>query len=201
MNLIETYHPDIIFGTESWLNPDISSCELFPEGYSVYSQDRKDGYGGVFIACRKSLISCSLEPTNNFCEVVAYKIKLFSNGNLIVRSAYRPPSSNDDYLVNLCKHLEFIKNSHPNSAFWLAGDVNLPDINWIDNCIEGHQYLLNTNNVLEFLNINGLSQMVNSPTIGSNILDIFMTNRPSLIESCTVIDGISDHEAVYLQSL
>ena len=43
--------------------------------------------------------------------------------------------------------------------------------------------------------------MVNSPTRGSNILDVFMTNRPSLIESCTVIDGISDHEAVLTKSL
>ena len=202
MNLIDTYHPDIIFGTESWLNPDISSCELFPEGYSVYRHDRKDGYGGVFIACRESLTSCSLEPANNFCEIVACEIELLNSSKLLVCSAYRPPSSSDDYLVNLCKHLEFIKNSHPNSAFWVAGDVNLPDINWQDNCIEGHQYSLNTNNIfLEFLNINGLSQMVNSPTRGSNILDVFVTNRPSLIESCTVIDGISDHEVVLTKSL
>ena len=43
--------------------------------------------------------------------------------------------------------------------------------------------------------------MVNSPTRGSNVLDVFMTNRASLIESCTVIDGISDHEAVLTKSL
>ena len=79
MNLIETYHPHIIFGTESLLNPDVSSCELLPEGYSVYSQDQKDGYGGVLIACHESLILCSLEPAKIFCEVVACEIKLFSN--------------------------------------------------------------------------------------------------------------------------
>ena len=28
MNLIDTYHPDIIFGTESWLNPDIASVNF-----------------------------------------------------------------------------------------------------------------------------------------------------------------------------
>ena len=144
MNLIETYYPNIIFGTESWFNPDVSSCKLFLEGYSIYRQDREDGYGGVFIACRESLISCSLEPANNFCEIVACEINY---SNLIVCSAYHPLSSNDNYLVNLCKHLEFIKNSHPNSAFWVARDVNLPDVNWVDNCIEGHQYSLNTNNV------------------------------------------------------
>ena len=50
MNLIGTYHPDIIFGTESWLNPDYIISEFFPECYSVYHQHREDGYGGVFIA-------------------------------------------------------------------------------------------------------------------------------------------------------
>ena len=84
----------------------------------------------------------------------------------------------------------------------MAGDVNLPDINWQDNCIEGHQYSLNTNNVfLEFLNNNGLSQIVNTPTRGFNILDVFVTNRLSLIESCTVVDGISDHKVVLTKSL
>ena len=42
---------------------------------------------------------------------------------------------------------------------------------------------------------------MNFPTRGSNILDIFMTNRPSLIESCTVMDGISDLEVVFTKSL
>ena len=35
------------------------------------------------------------------------------------------------------KHLESIKSSHPSSAFWVAGDMNLPDIDWQDNCIDG----------------------------------------------------------------
>ena len=125
-----------------------------------------------------------------------------NNRKLIICSAYYPPSSSDGYLTNLCNSLESIKSSHPNSVFWVAGDVNLPDINWQDNCIEGHQYSLNTNNVfIEVLNNNGLSQMVNTPTRGSNILDVFVTNRPSLIESCTVVDGISDHEVVLTKSL
>jgi len=31
-------------------------------------------------------------------------------------------------------------------------------------------------------------------------MDIFVTNRPSLIESCETVDGISDHEAVLTKS-
>ena len=40
MNLINTYCPEIIFGSESWLNSDISSSEIFPTGYNVCCKDR-----------------------------------------------------------------------------------------------------------------------------------------------------------------
>ena len=202
LSLLDTYNPDIIFGTESWLKPDILSSEVFPVGHSVYRRDRSDGYGGVLVTCREHLISCSLEIENNHCELVAYQVKLLNNGNLIVYSAYRPPSSSDDYLNQLCNHLESIKSNHPNSEIWISGDNNLPDINWEDNCVEGHQYSLTINNTfLEFLNDNGFSQIVDFPTRRSNTLDIFVTNRPSLVESCKSISGISDHEVVLMKSI
>ncbi|XP_065901865.1 uncharacterized protein [Dysidea avara] len=85
---------------------------------------------------------------------------------------------------------------------WVSGDINLPDINWEDNCVEGHQYSLTINNTfLEFLYDNGLSQIVDFPTRRSNILDIFVTNRPSLVESCESVGGISDHEVVLTKSM
>ena len=40
-----------------------------------------------------------------------------------------PPSSSVDYLNQLCAHLETVKSNHPNSAIWLSGDLNLPNIN------------------------------------------------------------------------
>jgi len=200
--LLDTHNPDIVFGTESWLKPDILSSEVFPTGYSVYRKDRSDGYGGVFVACREPLISCNVYLENNNCELVACQIKLLNNSDLIVCSVYRPPSSSDDYLNQLCNHLESIKSSHPNSAIWISGDINLPDINWEDNCVDGHQYSLTINNTfLEFLNDNGFSQIVDFPTRRSNILDVLVTNRPSLVESCVSASGISDHEVVLTKSL
>ena len=61
INLLDVYHPDIVFGSESWLKPNILSSEMFPSGYTVYQKDRHDGYGGVFIACRNTLISSKLQ--------------------------------------------------------------------------------------------------------------------------------------------
>ena len=101
LNLINTFTPDVIFGSESWLKSDISSSKIFPAEYSVYCCDCADGYGGVFNAFQESLVSCSLEIDNNLCELVA---KLFDNSNLVACSVYHPPSSSDDYLYNLCQH-------------------------------------------------------------------------------------------------
>jgi len=146
-------------------------------------------------------VSYGLNLTSISCELVACQVKLSDTCSLIVCSIYRPPSSNDYYLKNLCEQLECIKRSHPNSAIWISGDINLPDINRSDNFVDGHSYSLRINNIfLDFLNSNGLTQIVKSPTRGSNILDIFVTNRPSVIESCETVDGISDHEAFLTKS-
>ena len=46
----------------------------------------------------------------------------------------------------------------------------------------------------------GLDQIVDFPTRGINLLDIFLTNRPSLIQTFKSLPGISDHEIVYMES-
>ena len=46
-----------------------------------------------------------------------------------------------------------------------------------------------------------LTQMVLVPTRGSNILDLFITNFPSLITLADTIPGVSDHEIVAIQSI
>ena len=164
VNLINTHSPDIIFGSESWLKDTIFSSDVFPTGYAVYRRDRPDGYGGVFVACHDSHVSYSLDLTDCSCEIVACEIKLANNTSLIVCSIYRPPSTGEHYLQKLCTELDSIINGHPSSTVWIAGDVNLPDINWSSHCVTGHGYSLNLNNIfLNFLDSNGLTQTVESP--------------------------------------
>ena len=54
--------------------------------------------------------------------------------------------------------------------------------------------------VIDFLQEYSFTQVVNFPTRASNTLDVFITNRPSLIHHCDPIAGISDHEAVFVES-
>jgi len=54
---------------------------------------------------------------------------------------------------------------------------------------------------MDFLLDNALTQMNYIPTRSSSILDIFIADRPSLVESCDVVSGISDHKTLLVTSL
>ena len=57
--LIDSVKPDFICGTESWLDPDVNSSEIFPDNHSIFRKDReqpKTG-GGVFQAVKGDLIT------------------------------------------------------------------------------------------------------------------------------------------------
>ena len=56
------------------------------------------------------------------------------------------------------------------------------------------------NTILDFTADHSFFQTVQTPTRNKNILDIFLTNRPSTISSCEVIPGISDHEIVSIST-
>ena len=59
LDLIETYNPDIICGTETWLTKEHKDGELcigFLGQYDLFRRDRTDRQGGgVLIAAKKDL--------------------------------------------------------------------------------------------------------------------------------------------------
>ena len=87
MNIVNMYSPNIIVGSESWLKPDILSSEVFPGDYNVYRKDRSDSYGGVFLACHQSLISCELGIPENSSELCVCQINLPNNSKLVSERA------------------------------------------------------------------------------------------------------------------
>jgi len=91
---------------------------------------------------------------------------------------------------------------HPSLPIWIAGDLNLPNIDWEVNHTNGSAYpSVLSETIIDFILEYGFIQSVKDATREQNILDVFFTNRPSLIESCSTVSGISDHEAVLIKSL
>ena len=55
-NLVDTYNPNVVIGTESWLKEDISSAEVFRADFATFRRDRSAHDGGVFI-CVKNIVA------------------------------------------------------------------------------------------------------------------------------------------------
>ena len=64
-HLLMTHKPDIVLGTESFLNKTFTNSEIFPAGYTAIRNDRDCNGGGVFIAYRKELILNEQEGPRN----------------------------------------------------------------------------------------------------------------------------------------
>ena len=200
LEVINKHDPDIILGSETRLTADISSSEIFPPNYNVFLKDKSNRPGGgVFIACRNIINSITCEELKyiNNCEIVVCKVTLKNNKHLIICSFYRPPDNNTPYAIELCNILQDICNAYKNSLIWIAGDLNLPCIDW--NFYTSGSSLSNI--FLDFILEFGFAQLVDFPTRGQNTLDVFLTNYPSYEYTCQPLTGISDHEIVCLTSV
>jgi len=199
-NLINLHNPDFIAATETWLAPSILNSEIFPTGYDIFRKDRSDGYGGVLFACRSN-IQCTQITLNTPCEVIACKINSNNRNPLIFVTIYRPPHRDLLYMQNLRILLEELITSYFDCTIWLTGDLNLPDIDWNTLSVSHYQYPTAINNhFVDLIGFGGFTQLVDTPTRDNRILDIFATNQPSHITSCHIVPGISDHEAIYIES-
>ena len=114
---------------------------------------------------------------------------------------YIAQSSDQAYTEELCDNISELHSHNQGSTIWIAGEANLPDMEWKTNFISGHSYpshitqcLLNT--VYDI----GLKQIVIFLTRRENTLDIFLNNRPSLIEKCKPVPGVSDHDIVFVEA-
>ena len=129
--------------------------------------------------------------------IVAAKI-LNGNQSIIVASIYRPTDNNQAYTDELTSSITKLCVDNPGAAIWIAGDANLPDINWENYTITSHQYKRSINEAfLHLLDTTGLDQIVDFPTRGDRTLDIIMTNRPSLVNRCCSLPPLSDHDVVF----
>ena len=168
-----------------------------PPGFNTLRKDRADGYGGVLQAVSREFIDNQI-TTDTDKEIIATKISTgCKKTSLVIVSVYRPPNTDIDYALDLCSKIKHIVNTNRSATIWISGDLNLPDIDWKTESIEGHQNsnAINSAFLSAFQEL-GLAQIVDFPTRLHNTLDLFLTNRPSMISKCTPLPGVSDHEMI-----
>ena len=201
---ISSTEPDIVLGTESWLQPEVLSCEIFPEEYAVYRKDRKTVKktkgGGVFILVRKEFITSEIK-IDTHSEIIFIDLKLKGQQNVKIGCLYRPPDSDEDYMKELGVVLGQVDPQHKNNI-WIGGDFNLAGIDW--NNLTTLPSSPNTkicSALIETINDFSLSQVVDLPTRKANILDLFFTSNPSLVNQVTTTPPLTekaDHDIVFI---
>ena len=191
---------DLIFISETWLKSEILNKEILPYGFNIYRADRtleRTG-GGVLIAIKQgTFISSSkaVSISTNSLEAI-----LPSHSKLLLVCWYRPPDSND--MFDFRSLADNFFSSYEQVI--IAGDFNLPNINWMDS-----NYTCNGALDQEFCDILDnyfMSQNCLLPTRESNILDLLITNHPeqvSILDICgpKEMGMSSDHHVVHLKVL
>ncbi|XP_069109887.1 uncharacterized protein [Argopecten irradians] len=206
-HLLHTLKPDIVICTETWLNNNIPSHEYFPShSYTTYRKDRtpnKKGqsHGGVLIAVTNAYHSEHAKELDTDNESIYININMTNSHNLTVGAYYRPPSDKGKSIEHLEDSINRIGQNN-NTITYISGDFNLPHIDWHTNTTTPstpqpklHQHLLN------IINDKSLTQTTASPTRGEHILDLTLTNRPSIINKQEILPplGKSDHDIVYTE--
>lgn len=186
--------PEIICVTETWLKPEIpNSIFTCSRKFSIFRRDRKDANGGgVMIMCANSMCSSLIECEDYNLEIITVRIKIKSDEFLLV-CMYRPSVLDINVLEPLNRYLlNLIKFEVP---IILAGDLNLPDIDWL----RLHSpNLCRQSEFLELFCTLGMKQYVTEPTRADNILDIVLCDTPNIVSNVNVLPALanSDHETV-----
>ncbi|VDI33330.1 Hypothetical predicted protein [Mytilus galloprovincialis] len=154
------------------------------------------------ITCNKKRLVCT--PAKQ-ARIQSYAVKRIIQRakSTIISAFYRPPNcTSEEKTRNIVDQLSQIRLDNPKSEFWIAGDFNLPDIDWSSLSITSHQYPARmSSEYLELATRCGVEQIVKTPTRGENILDLFFTSHPSLVNKCKTIPGVGDHDAVLIDTL
>ena len=96
---------------------------------------------------------------------------------------------------------DLTKNNHK-STIVVAGDFNARDIDW-DNLTPTQECRKKglCDKLISILGEGQLHQMQRENTRGDAILDLFCTNKPSLVKSICTIPGLSDHDGIVLADI
>ena len=198
---IEYIKPDVILGSESWLDGTINNSEIFPTNYNVIRKDRNLNGGGVFIATKDCYNVTEVPEGDTEGEIKWARIELEASQDMYVCSYYRPPNNNLDSFKQFGESLNKLPVGAKKKPIIIEGDFNLPDINWKEDYLKpGSNKTSMCEELLSVAANESLTQIQEEPTREGNVLDLCLTNRPGLVKHTQTVPGIADHSIVVVDS-
>lgn len=180
---VAIYNPDIICITETKIGPLVDDNEILGPNYTIFRKDRKQGGGGVLIAC--SGLSSSFRVCKHVegpGESIISTVQIHSHLTFQLITYYRPPGeSNLDILTEMLSELDL---RYP---IFLVGDLNLSDIDWtsgsgVVKATSSRQRLHHS--AIEIFETSNLLQFIHEPTHNrGNTLDLVLVDRVLLSDN------------------
>ena len=191
-DLIVHHAPSILMITESWCDVNTLDCDIALPGYTLFRKDRASGRGGGCLIYTSSLLKVDYfyHPILDAVEDSVWITVSCSALYAFVGCIYRAPNGNKHDTPNLISAFNLVADL-PFTHKLIAGDFNMPDIDWTTNST------LNNTAFLSTINIGGWKQVVRTPTRSRNILDlIFTLNIHSASAEVLDVFSGSDHKIV-----
>ena len=184
---------DIIALTETHLDNSISDAEILPSNFTVFRRDRRvNGRhgGGVLIAMQEHIKAVPRDTSQYDSEFVFVDLLFSHNRKVTLGVFYRPPNNETKPLEDL----QAVLQEFSTNELILLGDFNLPEIEWSNNKVlrQTEVYTL----LMDIIQDNFLSQLINEPTRESNILDLVLTTSPDIIDRLLIGEPFSDHNSI-----
>jgi hypothetical protein len=178
--------PQIICLNETKIDDDYDPEEFFLSDYSIYRKDRAGNGGGVLLAVLNDMSSKQLIIPPVASEIVACSI---TELDLAVVGIYRP-KWNRSFVEDLSLVLHSLREAKFNNCC-LVGDFNLP-------LACGTKFSPDFQALLDIFH---LTQVVDCPTRGDNILELAFFSYPDAVTSVRSLKvDFSDHNAVIINT-
>jgi hypothetical protein len=144
------------------------------------------------------IISSEINEVEAKAEEIWVKINIVGNRDLYICSHYRPNISDKTSIPNFKDSLTRLGNHK--AHIFIGGDFNLPDWDWVKDRLKPKaKEATKHRDFVELLHEFNLIQLVQKPTRLNNILDLMITNNPSIVNRTEILPGISDHDAVFCE--
>ena len=185
-SLLLTDDYDISFLTETWLSSVQDESSIIRQTYTpsqlfhYFNIPRNYGQGGGLAVIFKQTTNLKLVFKNSTPDIEIANFKLVTETSISIWLIYRPPRGNMKKFWNVMND-DIIPDSLENNLI-VVGDFNLPN----SAALEG------------FFSQSNLNQLVNVSTHKyGNILDLVITNNPSLVSDLMAMETeISDHKLI-----
>lgn len=216
---------DCICLTETWLNDNINSNELFDDTYNVFRADRSvQNYntlrtnrpnlqsdaniagGGCLMALKKNI--SAMRMTRWESEVpfdnVWLKVNTSNNNKLFINTIYIPGWASFEHVNLYFEQLfDIINAREPYARFILIGDFNLPCIDWFpngDQCTAIRHEGRFANELLDTMTASNVAQRNTITNKFGRILDLIISNVKITVERTEGIVKEDDyHPSLYFE--